>query len=68
MELDKATAAVAEAGRRGALWIPAQKALENAMAAFARGDHEKAISEARAAQRFVELGINQLDAEPYQQF
>jgi hypothetical protein len=67
-ELDRAVAAVAEANRRGALWIPAQRALESAMAAFARGDHKEAISEARVAQRFVELGINQLDSEPYQHF
>ncbi len=67
-ELDKAVAAVAEASRRGALWIPAQRALENAKAALARGDHQEAISQAQMAQRFVELGINQLDNEPYRHF
>lgn len=67
-ELGKAVAAVAEADRRGALWIPAQRALENAQAAFARGDHKEALAQARLAQRFVELGINQLDSEPYQHF
>lgn len=67
-ELDKAVAAVAEADRRGALWIPAQTALENAKAAFARGDHKEAIAQAQVALRFVELGINQLDSEPYQHF
>jgi hypothetical protein len=67
-ELDKAVAAVAEANRRGALWIPAQRALENAQAAFARGDHKEAIAQARLAQRFVELGIDQLDSDPYNAF
>ena len=67
-ELDKAVAAVAEAGRQGALWIPAQRALESAKAAFARGDHKEAIAQARLAQRFVELGINQLGNEPYRHF
>ena len=67
-EIDKAEAAAAEAGRRGARWIPAQRALESAKAAFARGDHKEAIAQARLAQRFVELGINQLDNDPYRHF
>jgi hypothetical protein len=67
-ELCKAVAAVAEADRRGALWIPAQRALESAQAAFARGDHKEAIAQARLAQHFVELGINQLDNQPYRHF
>lgn len=64
MELGKAVAAVAEASRRGTLWIPAQNALENAKDAFARGDHQEAIAHAQKAQRFAELGINQRDSEP----
>jgi hypothetical protein len=66
VELGKAVAAVAEATRKGALWIPAQRALVNAKAAFARGDHQEAISQARIAQRFTELGMDQLDSAPYQ--
>ena len=65
VEIDRAEAAVADADRRGALWIPAQSALVNAKAAFARGDHQEAIVQARIAQRFTELGIDQLDSAPY---
>ena len=67
-EHSHAVAAVAEARRRGALWIPAEKALVNAEAAFARGDYREAISQARMAKRLVELGINQLNSEPYRHF
>lgn len=65
-EIGHAVAAVAEARRRGALWIPAEKALVSAEAAFARGDYQEAISQAQVAKRFAELGINQLGSEPYQ--
>jgi hypothetical protein len=68
VEISHAVAAVAEARRKGALWIPAEKALVIAQAAFARGDYREAISQARVAKRFVELGIKQLDSEPYQHF
>jgi hypothetical protein len=67
-ELNKAVAMVAEAKRRGALWLSAQTALENAKAAFARGDLKEAVSQAQLAQRFVELGIDQLKSEPYKAF
>ena len=39
-----------------------------ARAAFERGDYELAISQARDARRFAELGIRQLDFPPYQHF
>ncbi len=65
VELGNAIAAVAEANRREALWIPAQRALANAKAAFARGDFQEAISQAHVAQRFAQLGIDQLDSAPY---
>ncbi len=63
--LGKAVAVVAEADRRGALWIPAQAALDDARAAFARGDYREAIAKAQLAQRFAELGIEQLDSAPF---
>lgn len=65
-ELGMAVAAVTEADRSGALWIPAQTALDEAKAAFARGDYREAISQAQLAQRFAELGIKQLNSAPYQ--
>ena len=67
-ELGKAVAAVAEASRRDALWIPAQEALESAKAAFKRGDHKETILYARMALHFVELGLKQRDTGPYQHF
>ena len=66
LALDNAVTAVAEASRRGALWIPAQTALERARSAYERGDHQRAILHAQKAQRFAELGIIQLGSKPYQ--
>lgn len=60
--------AVQEAERRKALWIPAIEALEDAKAAFDRGDFERSIELARSARQFAELGIKQLAAPPYRHF
>ncbi len=67
-QLKIATAAVDEAASKKALWIPAAEALEEAKIAFERGDFEQAISQARMARQFAELGIKQLDYPPYRHF
>lgn len=66
--LEAASSAIVAAERRNALWIPAREAANNARAAFERGDYELAISQARTARRFAELGIRQLDFPPYRHF
>ena len=63
-----ATAAVDEAVRNEALWIPAQDALENARTAFEQGDFEQVIEQARVAKEFAELGIKQLGYPLYRPF
>lgn len=67
-QLEVATAAVDEAARRNALWVPAVEALDNAKIAFERGEFEQAIRQARMARRFAELGIKQFDYPPYRHF
>ena len=67
-ELEMAVSAVDEAARKKALWIPAEQALDGAKAAFARGDFEQAITLARSARRFAELGIKQLATPPYRHY
>ncbi len=44
------------------------EALEEAKAAFDRGEFEQAITLARSARQFAELGIKQLAAPPYRHF
>jgi len=66
--LKAAQSAIEEAERRNALWIPAREASDAARAAFERGDYELAITQARAATRFAELGIRQIDYPPYRHF
>jgi len=66
VEVGKAVAAVAEASRKGALWIPAQRALADAKTALEQGNDREAIAHAQLARRFAELGIHQLDSAPYQ--
>ena len=67
-ELEMAVSAVDEAARKKALWIPAETALDDARAAFARGDLEQAGNLARTARRFAELGIKQLATPPYRHY
>lgn len=67
-ELEIAVAAVDEATRREALWIPAVEALANAKTAFEAGDFEQVIEQARMATEFAELGIRQLGYPPYRPF
>jgi len=67
-QLEMAVSAVDEAARRKALWIPAREALDEATAAYGRGDFEQAITQARTARRFAELGIKQLEYPPYRHF
>jgi hypothetical protein len=67
-ELEIATAAVDEAARKDALWIPAVDALDNAKSAFERGDFEQTVEQARMAKAFAELGIKQLGYPPYRPF
>ena len=67
-ELEIATAAVEEAARKTALWIPAQDALEKARTAFEQGDFQQVIEQARMATEFAELGIKQLSYPPYRPF
>ena len=67
-ELEIATAAVDEAARKQALWIPARDALENARTAFKQGKFEQSIEQARVAKEFARLGINQLGYPPYRPF
>jgi hypothetical protein len=67
-QLEMAISAVQEAERQKALWIPAAEALEEAKAAFGRGEFEQAIKLARDARQFAELGIRQLATPPYRHF
>ena len=67
-QLEMAFSAVDEAARQNALWIPAREAADNAKAAFDRGDYEQAITQARTAKQFAELGVRQLDYPPYRHF
>jgi hypothetical protein len=67
-ELEIAIAAVDEATRRKALWIPAVDALESAKTAYETGDFEQVIEQARMATEFAELGIRQLGYPPYRPF
>ena len=67
-QLEMAISAVQEAERQKALWIPAAEALEEAKAAFGRGEFEQAIKLARDARQFAELGIRQLANPPYRHF
>ncbi|NIO42991.1 MAG: hypothetical protein GTO41_24230 [Burkholderiales bacterium] len=60
--------AVEEARRGKALWIPAVEALEEAKAAFGRGEFEQAIKLARVATQFARFGIDQLETPPYRHF
>jgi hypothetical protein len=68
IELETASAAIDEAARKKALWIPAVEAIEDARAAFDEGDFEHAIELARTAKKLAQLGIRQLDYPPYRQF
>ena len=67
-ELEMAITAIQEAEQRKALWIPAVEALEEAKAAFDRGEFEQAIKAARSARQFAKLGIEQRAAPPYRHF
>jgi len=67
-ELEVATAAVDEAARKEALWIPAVDALDNARLAFERGEFGQVIEQARMAKELAELGIKQLGYPPYRPF
>jgi hypothetical protein len=64
--LAEAEAAVAKAAAARSLWLPAQEAIDKARRAHAGGDYRTACREARSAQDFARLGIDQLKQPLYE--
>lgn len=64
--LAEAETAVANAAAAGALWLPAQEAMERARRAHAGGDFGIACREAGSARDFARMGIDQLKLPLYE--
>lgn len=64
--LAEAQTAVAKAAAAGALWLPAQEAMEKARRAHAGGDYGIACREAGSARDFARMGIDQLKLPLYE--
>ena len=64
--LAEAEAAVAKAEAARSLWLPAQDAIDKARRAHTGGDYRTACREARSAQDFARLGLDQLKQPLYE--